>query len=91
MLKRIVALAGARVCRSGRAILVDGLPMGEALPNDRRGRALPVWRGCRVLAGGDVFLMNRRSRDSLDGRYFGPLPLRAIVGGADPLWTQEER
>jgi type IV secretory pathway protease TraF len=36
-----------------------------------------------------VFLMNFRSENSLDGRYFGPLPVSTIVGHADLLWTEE--
>ena len=64
--------------------------MGEALDRDRSGRALPIWRGCRVVTGDDVFLMNWQSEDSFDGRYFGPLPANTIVGRADPLWTREE-
>ncbi|HZX85688.1 MAG TPA: S26 family signal peptidase [Reyranella sp.] len=90
MLKRILALAGQTVCRSGRAITIDGIAMGEALDRDSRGRTLPVWRGCRVVAGDEVFLMNWQSADSFDGRYFGPLPASTIVGRADPLWTREE-
>ena len=35
--------------------------------------------------------MNRQSEDSLDGRYFGPLPATTIVGEAAPLWTDEEQ
>jgi type IV secretory pathway protease TraF len=65
--------------------------MGEALEHDRRGRHLPVWQGCRLIASGQVFLMNRQSEDSLDGRYFGPLPATTIVGEAAPLWTDEEQ
>jgi type IV secretory pathway protease TraF len=42
-----------------------------------------------VIAGGEVFLMNWQSLDSLDGRYFGTLPMSAIVGKAEPLWTDE--
>jgi type IV secretory pathway protease TraF len=34
--------------------------------------------------------MNWQSPDSLDGRYFGVLPPTAIVGRAEPLWTNEE-
>jgi type IV secretory pathway protease TraF len=34
--------------------------------------------------------MNTVPADSLDGRYFGPLPLTTIVGRADPIWTREE-
>ncbi len=90
LLKRVLALPGQTVCRTVRMITVDGVGMGEALDRDHLGRPLPVWRGCRVVAAGDVFLMNWQSEDSLDGRYFGPLPTTAIVGRADPLWTDEE-
>jgi conjugative transfer signal peptidase TraF len=90
MLKRILALPGQTVCRSDRTITVDGIAMGEALAHDRSGRVLPSWRGCRVVAGDEVFLMNWQSEDSFDGRYFGPLPASTIVGRADPLWTREE-
>ncbi|MBV9528083.1 conjugative transfer signal peptidase TraF [Sphingomonas sp.] len=90
MLKRILALPGQTVCRTDRAITVDGVAMGEALEHDSRGRPLPVWQGCRVVAGDDVFLMNWQSEDSFDGRYFGPLPASTIVGRADPLWTRQE-
>jgi len=34
--------------------------------------------------------MNWQSENSLDGRYFGPLPASTIVGHADPLWTEED-
>ena len=90
MLKRILALPGQTVCRTDRTITVDGTAMGQALDHDRSGRALPVWRGCRVVAGDEVFLMNWQSEDSFDGRYFGPLPASTIAGRADPLWTREE-
>jgi conjugative transfer signal peptidase TraF len=91
LLKHILALPGQTVCRTGRAITVDAAAMGEALEHDRRGRHLPVWQGCRLIASGQVFLMNRQSEDSLDGRYFGPLPATTIVGEAAPLWTDEEQ
>jgi conjugative transfer signal peptidase TraF len=90
MLKRVLALPGQSVCRSERTITVDGIAMGEALERDSHGRPLPVWQGCRRIADGQVFLMNWQSEDSLDGRYFGPLPRTTIVGRADPLWTQED-
>jgi conjugative transfer signal peptidase TraF len=89
MLKCILALPGQTVCRADRDITVDGIAMGDALARDSRGRPLPVWQGCQRIPDGDVFLMNRRSADSLDGRYFGLLPA-TIVGRAVPLWTREE-
>ncbi|MFX4439383.1 S26 family signal peptidase, partial [Acinetobacter baumannii] len=33
---------------------------------------------------------NWQSEDSLDSRYFGPLPISAVIGQAVPLWTAEE-
>lgn len=45
LLKRIAGLPGQRVCRSGRAVTVDGVALGNALDRDRIGRDLPVWRG----------------------------------------------
>ena len=90
MLKRVLALPGQTVCRNGLTIAVDGIEVGDAHERDGRGRPLPAWHGCRVIAGGDVFVMNWQSADSLDGRYFGPLPASAIVGRAVPVWTDEE-
>jgi conjugative transfer signal peptidase TraF len=91
LIKRILALPGQSVCRSELTIGVDGIEMGAALTHDRRGRALPVWQGCRVIAQGEVFLMNWDEPASLDGRYFGPIPLHAIVGRAKAVWTFEEQ
>jgi type IV secretory pathway protease TraF len=79
------------VCRNKLLISVDGIEMGAARERDHRGRLLPVWRGCRVLGQGQVFLMNWDEPASLDGRYFGPIPSSAIVGQAEPLWTFEEK
>jgi conjugative transfer signal peptidase TraF len=90
MLKRVLALPGQMVCRDRHAITVDEIEMGVARERDGRGRPLPVWQGCRVVAEGEVFLMNWQSAGSLDGRYFGMMPTTAIVGRAEPLWTYEE-
>ena len=89
LLKHIAALPGQTVCRMGDMISIDGITVGAALDRDHLGRSLPVWQGCRVIAAGEVFLMNRQSVASLDGRYFGPLPTTTIVGRADPIWIEE--
>jgi conjugative transfer signal peptidase TraF len=90
MLKRVLALPGQTVCRNGLSIAVDGIDVGQAHERDGRGRPLPAWHGCRVIADGDVFVMNWQSADSLDSRYFGPLPASAVIGRAEPVWTDEE-
>jgi conjugative transfer signal peptidase TraF len=90
LLKRVLALPGQTVCRQNLLITVDRIKMGKARERDHLGRALPVWRGCRVIVEGELFLMNWQSEDSLDGRYFGPLPIASIIGRAESLWTVEE-
>ena len=90
MLKRVLALPGQTVCRNGLSISVDGVDVGQARERDGRGRPLPVWHGCQIIADGDVFVMNWQSEDSLDGRYFGPLPASAVIGRAVPVWTDEQ-
>jgi conjugative transfer signal peptidase TraF len=91
LLKRVLALPGHTVCRDQLAVTVDTIEMGVAREYDRSGRLLPIWQGCHVIADGEVFLMNWRSADSFDGRYFGALPASAIIGTAEPLWTGEEK
>lgn len=91
LLKRVAALPGQRVCRDGSAITVDGFATGAALEHDSLGRDLPRWSGCRLVAAGEVFLMNPQVRDSLDGRYFGPVPAGAVIGRAIPLYIDEHR
>ena len=90
MLKRVLALPGQTVCRNGLSISVDGVDVGQARERDGRGRPLPVWQGCQIIADSDVFVMNWQSADSLDSRYFGPLPASAVIGRAVPVWTGEE-
>ncbi|WP_137388810.1 MULTISPECIES: S26 family signal peptidase [Alphaproteobacteria] len=90
LLKRVLGLPGQTVCRSGVLISVDGVAMGTALQRDRIDRPLPDWQGCRIVADGEVFLMNWDIPDSLDGRYFGPIPASAVIGRAVPLWTDED-
>ena len=90
MLKHVLALPGQTVCRQGTVVSVDGIAMGNARERDGRGRPLPVWKGCRVVGKGDLFLMNRQSADSLDGRYFGLLPASAAVARAYPIWIKKE-
>ena len=89
LLKRVAALPGQCVCRLRGAITVDGIAIGTALEHDRLGRNLPRWSGCRVVAAGELFLMNPQVRGSLDGRYFGPVPASAVIGRALPLYTDE--
>jgi conjugative transfer signal peptidase TraF len=88
LLKHVAAKAGQRVCRIGSVVNVDGRPAAVALMHDRAGRPLPVWGGCRTLGAGELLLLNPAHPDSLDGRYFGPLPASTVLGRAVPILTR---
>lgn len=88
LLKRIAAMAGARICRNGSIITVGSRPAAIARTHDRQGRGLPQWHGCRTLGRDEMFLLNA-APDSFDGRYFGPVPASSLIGAADPLLTRQ--
>ena len=90
LLKRVVALPGAEVCRIGDVIQIDGSMVATASAADSQGRPMPDWQGCVMLAEGQVFLLLAETPDSLDGRYFGPTDAAAIVARARPIWTRGE-
>lgn len=87
MLKRVLALPGQTICRNALTITVDQIAMGEARDRDSRGRSLPAWQGCRVVAENELFLLNWQSANSFDGRYFGVTPRAAIIARAQQVWT----
>lgn len=91
LLKPVAALPGQTVCRANGSITIDGRPVGDTLTNDHRGRPLPVWQGCHRLMRGEIFVMNPAEPRSLDGRYFGPLPVSTVMGRAIPIWVTTRR
>ena len=88
LLKRVAALPGGRVCRSGVFVTVDGAGVARALPHDRKGRPLPVWRGCRIVGKQEIFLLNAPPQ-SLDSRYFGALPASGLIGTVQPILVRD--
>ncbi|CAL4869367.1 hypothetical protein MMA231_03659 (plasmid) [Asticcacaulis sp. MM231] len=79
MIKTVVALAGDRICASGSLIYVNGAMIAARLHVDHHGRPLPWWTGCRTLGANDVFVINRFSPSSFDGRYFGVVSREAVL------------
>lgn len=91
MVKRVVGIGGDEICRRGRNILVNGTSMGEARSEDRFGRLLPVWRGCKTVSEGQILVLNVHP-ESFDGRYFGPVDRSLVIGRATWLgrpWLPE--
>lgn len=90
LLKRVVGLNGDRVCRRGDEIFVNGQLVATANSHDGLGRAMPDWHGCHMLTERSVFLLQDHPQ-SFDGRYFGPVDRRLIIGRATylrPPWRK---
>ena len=81
LIKRIVAVGGDEICRRKREILLDGVTVAVARNEDRSGRPLPAWQGCRVLREDQIFVLQPHP-DSFDGRYFGPVDRSLVIGRA---------
>ena len=88
LVKRVAALTGDAICREQARITINGIVVATALRTDSRGRSLPRWSGCRTLGQKEVFLLMPTVADSFDGRYFGPIATRTIIGKLVPLWTR---
>jgi len=88
MLKHVAALPGQTICRTGMTVRIDGKALAAARTEDSEGRTLPAWSGCHRLRQDQVFLLNADAPNSLDGRYFGPLPVSALHGRAVAIWTR---
>ena len=86
LVKRVAAVAGDRVCEISGIVFVNGRLTGWSLEQDRKGRVLTAWRGCRALTRTEVFLLMEGVNDSFDSRYFGPVEMSRIVGRLVPIW-----
>ncbi|HVJ01863.1 MAG TPA: S26 family signal peptidase [Sphingomonas sp.] len=84
LVKRAAAVAGDDVCAFGPAIFVNGVAVAARGAADPRGRSLPRWDGCVRLEEGQVLPLMDRA-DSFDGRYFGVLEARDVIGRAELL------
>lgn len=89
LLKRAAALPGDHVCAWDGRVSINGQDLAWALSQDRQGRPLTPWTGCRVLVDDEVFVLSTHHAASFDSRYFGPIPRAAALGLAVPLWTWE--
>lgn len=92
LLKRVVGMKGDRICRRGEEIFVNELVVVTAKRRDGQGREMPMWHGCHILTKQTVFLLQEHPQ-SFDGRYFGPVDRRLIIGRATRLrlpWRNRE-
>lgn len=83
-LKRIAAVEGDLVCAVGDEVTINDELVVQRQREDTSARALPRWEECRALRAGEVFLLGD-TKDSFDGRYWGPVPVAMIEGVWRPL------
>lgn len=85
LLKRVVALEGDVVCLTGKQYRVNGVAISPIATVDSLGRPLPVFPFCGPVPAGMAFVATPVP-SSLDSRYFGPVPVRALTV-ARLVWT----
>ncbi len=84
LIKRVMGVEGDEICREATRISINANTVAEAQASDRSGRPMPVWQGCHILSEDRVFLLQNHPY-SFDGRYFGPVDRRLIMGRATRL------
>jgi conjugative transfer signal peptidase TraF len=90
VIKVIGALAGDRVDLLPEEIRVNGtaLPQSSTRMRDSRGRAVRTLpRGSYETTADDVWLFGLHDARSWDSRYFGPVPVNAVLGAVEPVFT----
>ena len=88
LIKPVTAGMGDLVCRRDATVTINGEVVAHARTADAFGRPLPGWTGCTSLAAGQVLVMSA-APDSFDGRYFGPIDRRHVVGTAHSVWVNQ--
>jgi signal peptidase I len=78
MIKRIIGLPGETISSSGATVLINGVPLPE--PYIAAGPQSGPGFATQVIPPGEYFVLGDNRADSLDSRYLGPIPQRAIVG-----------
>lgn len=78
LIKRVAAVGGDTVCRRDDQLVTPGRTL-VVQDRDRRGVALPTWRGCRRLGEEELFLLGD-TPSSFDSRYFGPVSRSRVTG-----------
>lgn len=85
LVKRVAGTAGDRICAQGPTIRLNGWRVAVRRSADAHARPLPWRNGCGVLGANDYFLLGNQP-SSFDGRYFGIIKHKQIIGRATLLW-----
>lgn len=91
LVKRVVAVAGDRVCARRDRIYVNARITAVRRSRDPSGRPMPWWSGCRLLRPRELFLLTPGMPNAFDGRYFGVTRGDKLIGKARLLWASPSR
>jgi len=90
LIKRVIALPGERLVVANGVVTIynkqypNGFDPDKTLPYFK-GKTIPYTSGNinMVIPKNDIFVMGDNRTDSLDSRYFGPIPVKNIIGKLD--------
>jgi conjugative transfer signal peptidase TraF len=85
LLKNVGAVPGDQVMISIDGIMINQKYTGPVFTRDSQGKPLPEIRGSFRVPPGSFLPLATAVPNSFDGRYFGPVPQRLIVGKAKPV------
>jgi conjugative transfer signal peptidase TraF len=88
LVKPVAAVTGDRVTVSAAGVAVNGAPIASTAQRteDSAGRPLEsVTAGIYQVTRGEVWILSAHDSRSFDSRYFGPVPVKNILGEARPL------
>ena len=91
LIKTVWAVAGEKICSEDGVVRVPNRPDIHALREDGSGRAMPVWTGCIILQSDEIFLVSTDVQTSFDSRYFGPVPVKNVLGTVDFVGPEPDR
>lgn len=86
-LKPVGANSGDVICAIDHTLSINGVNLASIRDMDTEQRPLPFWQGCLTLDTDHVFPLSTMHSHSLDGRYFGAIPVTSVHGIAQPLLT----
>ncbi len=91
LLKPVAALEGDHVCTLGTKLVINGHQIAPLIDLDSEGNPVPIWRDCRTLRSGEVYVCSTRIPRSFDSRVYGPVNMPTITGVYCPLWVDDDQ
>lgn len=77
LVKRVVGLPGQTISSKHGVVYINGVSLKEPfLPHNDPTTNLPP----TIIPQGDVYVLGDNRNNSVDSRYFGPLPINLIIG-----------